>query len=86
MTFDKVIRTFSITLGLLLLLATYTTSNTNTPVPAQTEAAARRIATLAALDKIQVVCPAFLDAPIGFKPCPAQDALDRAKAIAQDLR
>jgi len=86
MTFDKVIRTFSITLGLLLLLAAYTTSNTSTPVPAQTEAAARRIATLAALDKIQVVCPAFLDAPIGFKPCPAQDALDRAKAIAQDIR
>jgi hypothetical protein len=41
------------------------------------------VQTLAELNKIKIQCPAFLDAPVGFKPCPAQQQLDIDKAAVQ---
>jgi len=38
---------------------------------------------IAKLDAIQVKCPSFFDAPLGNKPCPAQELIDSAKAILQ---
>ena len=39
-------------------------------------------ALLTALNKVHVKCPSFFDAPLGNKPCPAQERLDALKAIA----
>jgi hypothetical protein len=43
----------------------------------------RSVDALAALNALDVHCPAFLDAPLGIKPCPAQDLLDHTKATIQ---
>jgi hypothetical protein len=58
--------------------------------PAQTQAQvehnadqARRIEALANLNKIEVHCPSFFDAPLGNKPCPAQEELNHVKELVQ---
>ena len=44
---------------------------------------ARRIEALANLNKIEVHCPSFFDAPLGNKPCPAQEELNHVKELVQ---
>jgi len=43
----------------------------------------RALKALDEIDAIQVHCPSFLDAPLGIKPCPAQDILEHTKALIQ---
>ena len=50
---------------------------------APSQAHIRALKALDELDAIQVHCPSFLDAPLGIKPCPARDILDRTKALIQ---
>jgi len=63
---------------------------TITPTPAQPVAPIvhsaeynRTAEDIAKFDAIQVKCPSFFDAPLGNKPCPAQELIDSAKAILQ---
>lgn len=39
----------------------------------------RYVIALDKLNAVEVHCPSFLDAPLGIKPCPAQELLDAAK-------
>ena len=51
--------------------------------PAVSADQARRIEALAKLNQIEVHCPSFFDAPLGNKPCPAQEELDHVKQLVQ---
>ena len=59
------------------------------PTQAQVEHNAKHdalVARLAELNQIEdkINCPSFFDAPLGNKPCPAHEFVERGKAIIQE--
>jgi hypothetical protein len=59
------------------------------PTQAQVEHNAKHdalVARLAELNQIEdkINCPSFFDAPLGNKPCPAHEFIERGKAIIQE--
>lgn len=53
------------------------------PQQATIELQARKARALAGLDELEshIHCPGFFDAPLGNKPCPAQEVIDHAREL-----
>ena len=73
----------TIALALVLCFAYPKENQTVSNPPAVSADQARRIEALAKLNQIEVHCPSFFDAPLGNKPCPAQEELDHVKQLVQ---